>query len=720
MNRYSALTENFLASTSELSFFFCHVMKWIFCVKLFFPSLIILFLVPSLKANTQENRTSEFKIKTLEKTHLKIESNQVLIEDILSDTDSELGFVVDPKISKKSESNIRKGNIEESGSELRFEEDFLDSSESESETIFQKNNLEFDGVNSGSESNHFKENESGIGIQKVTLEEIKTDLGLELDSFDSDESVSEIDEVNIDKSEIDLGLESDPFDIDESASNIKEVKNEESEDDLGFESDPFDEDGSDLNLEQDHLLESSEGGEVNKSNYDFKENERSENQENMLEEEYTPKVSFSHEVKTMLGGSETKGLSVLDPLLTEIKELRLVTTYDQSVKVQTSPQMYNYFRLSVSFSQNYEIQKKRIFDGFATVREIYSNYRVGSHQIRYGTQIFNLGKVDLDKVIDVLHMNNIMGIYTFDPDDSKDAIPSIRYNWYRGEQTATLYLSPVRQQTFGMRFAEFREEVEKKEEGNEDSKVSFLRDYYGLQYQWTGDIMDTRIGMFHWFDSNPYIKLEYKKVGDNGTTLQGSFEDMLSNYNEKETRSDFLTLEIDATWTDMVWKFESGYFKKRNLYSYEIPEGKVVRLSTFSAPHFALSTSFERTFPYFYWLMLFSHRKWYDVPENTHIFLYENESYLVSKKRDLFRNQVSGVAVLKTPDNSLRITLLSYQTWPFKQKGFASLFTWERFKENMELELKYFRLETEDQKMLNDKIKTNQIFLTYSQKFKAY
>jgi len=77
------------------------------------------------------------------------------------------------------------------------------------------------------------------------------------------------------------------------------------------------------------------------------------------------------------------------------------------------------------------------------------------------------------------------------------------------------------------------------------------------------------------------------------------------------------------------------------------------------------------------------------------------------------------VAVLKTPDNSLRITLLNYQTWPFKQKGFASFFTWERFKENMELELKYFRLETENQKMLQDKIKTNQIFLTYTQKFKA-
>ena len=87
--------------------------------------------------------------------------------------------------------------------------------------------------------------------------------------------------------------------------------------------------------------------------------------------------------------------------------------------------------------------------------------------------------------------------------------------------------------------------------------------------------------------------------------------------------------------------------------------------------------------------------------ENSHVFLFENEEGLVSKKRDLTRSQLSGVAVLKTPDNSLRITLLNYQTWPFVQHGFASLFTWERFKDDMELELKFFRLETERQKMLD-------------------
>ena len=519
----------------------------------------------------------------------------------------------------------------------------------------------------------------------------------------------------------DLGLEEDPLAGTSPDLGMDEDPLAETVPDLDMEEDPLAETSPDLDMDEDPLAEeSSQLGQEETLN--FGESEIQESETIVVEEEeYQPKVTFSHKVKTLIGGSETRGLSMLDPLLSEIKELRFVSTYDQSVKVQTSPRMYNSFRLSISFSQNYELNKQSIFDGFASLREIYSNYRTGPHQIRYGTQIFDLGKVDLDKVIDVLHMNNVMGLYTFDPDDTKDSIPSIRYNWFRGAHTATMYFSPIRQQTFGMKFTEFREEVEKKEQDDEAGKVSFLRDYYGLQYQWTGDIIDFRIGMFHWFDSNPHIKFEYQRTADNETTsLQGSFEKMLSNYQEKETRSDFLTFELDAVWSDLVWKLESGLFKKRNLYSYEIPEGKHIRLSTFRTPHFAWATSFERTFPYFYWLMIYSHRESFDVPENSHVFLYENESALVPQKRDVIRNQVSGVAVLKTPDNSLRITLLNYQTWPFIQRGFASLFTWEEYKQNMELELRFFRLETERQKMLKNKITTNQVFLTYTQKFTAY
>ena len=549
------------------------------------------------------------------------------------------------------------------------------------------------GSNSSIEEDPLAETEPDPSFEEDPLAETGPDLELEEDPLAETGPVP--------------GLEEDPLAETGPVPGLEEDHFTETEPDLGMDADPFDVEPPQIGQEETQEIEETKTLE---SEDQFDE-----------QEEMQPRVTFSHKVTTVFGGSDTKGLVMLDPLLDEIKEVRFVSTYDQSAKVQISPLQYNYFRLSISFMQNYELKKKRIFDGYASLREIYTNFRKGAHQIRYGTQIFSLGRVDLDNVIDVLHMNNIMGLYTFDPDKSKDSIPAVRYNWFRGSHTATVYLSPIRQQTFGMRFTEFREEVEKKENDEEEKHVSFLRDYYGLQYQWTGDNFDARIGLFHWFDSNPFIKLEYQRVTDTGAgTLQGSFEKMLSSYNEKESRADFLTFEMEAIWSDMVWKLESGIFKERNLYSYEIPESANISLSTVRTPHVAWATSFERTFPYFYWLMIYSHRKSFDVPANSHVFLYENESALVPQKRDVVRNQASGVVVLKTPDNSLRITLLNYMTWPFKQNGFASLFTWDNYKDNLALELKIFRLATEKQKMLDRKIETNQIFLTYTQKFTAY
>ncbi|MBS1255207.1 MAG: hypothetical protein MAG581_01007 [Deltaproteobacteria bacterium] len=616
----------------------------------------------------------------------------------ISDSDTSLSLEEDPLAETDQELDAEEDPLAETDTDLDLEEDPLD--ETDPELNAEEDPLFETDTGLDAEEDPLAETDTGLDAEEDPLAETDTGLDAEEDPLAETDTKPGDGEDPLSEENLEIGSEVNP---------LKEISPV-----VVLEEKPSDENGAESVIEEEPFTE--ELLEIDEQT----EDQEGEDQETE-EEEFQTKVNFSHKVKTLLGASETKGLSILEPLLSEIKELRFVSTYDQSVKVHTSPRMYNYFRLSISFSQNYEVNKKRIFDGYATLREIYTNYRTGPHQLRYGTQIFSLGKVDLDKVIDVLHMNNVMGLYTFDPDDTKDSIPSIRYNWFRGGHTATMFLSPIRQQTFGMRFTEFREEVEKKESEKEEGKVSFLRDYYGLQYQWTGDIFDARFGLFHWFDANPYIKFEYQGASDEtSASVQGSFENMLGNYTEKETRSDFLTFEIDAIWSDMVWKLESGYFKKRNFYSYEIPQARQIRLSTFQSPHFALATSFERTFKYFYWLMIYSHRKSFDVPENTHVFLYENESALFQNKRDVVRNQVSGVAVLKTPDNSLRITLLNYQTWPFIQKGYASLFTWEHYKENMELELKLFRLETERQKMLIDKISTNQVLLTYTQKFAAY
>ncbi|MGY8700839.1 MAG: hypothetical protein ACKVJ3_06730, partial [bacterium] len=125
-------------------------------------------------------------------------------------------------------------------------------------------------------------------------------------------------------------LEEDPLAEQDADLGIEEDPLAESDADLGLEEDPLAESDGDLGLEEDPLDGESP---------EFEESAKQETEEQLEDEEedFPPRVTFSHEVKTMIGGSETKGLSVLEPLLSEIKELRLVTTYDQSVKIQTSP-----------------------------------------------------------------------------------------------------------------------------------------------------------------------------------------------------------------------------------------------------------------------------------------------------------------------------------------------------------------------------------------------
>ena len=225
------------------------------------------------------------------------------------------------------------------------------------------------------EEDPFTESDTDLDMDEDPLAESGSDLDMDEDPLAESGSDLDMDEDPLAETSPDLGVEEDPLAETSPDTGVEEDPLAESGSDFDMDEDPLVESGSDLDMDEDPLAEESSQLEQEETpNIDESEIQESEIQV-AEQEEYQPKVSFSHEVKTLLGGTETKGLSVLEPLLSEIKELRFVSTYEQSVKVQTSPRMYNYFRLSVSFSQNYELNKKRIFDGFASLREIYSNPR---------------------------------------------------------------------------------------------------------------------------------------------------------------------------------------------------------------------------------------------------------------------------------------------------------------------------------------------------------
>ena len=110
---------------------------------------------------------------------------------------------------------------------------------------------------------------------------------------------------------------------------------------------------------------------------------------------------------TVFGTSEISGLYQIDPEFESLSEYTFGPTYEQKIRVQTSPKFYNYARLTVNFNQHYERNKEQFLDSYFTIREIYSNYQDGSHQLRWGTQIFELGKLDFDSPIDAVSYTHL-------------------------------------------------------------------------------------------------------------------------------------------------------------------------------------------------------------------------------------------------------------------------------------------------------------------------
>ena len=532
----------------------------------------------------------------------------------------------------------------------------------------------------------------------------------------STETPPELEEESLVDSEGETGLslEEDPF-AEESDSGAEVV--EEGGDELGLEEDPFAEDGEGAIVEEEKKGILDEGVETLVGTLEELTGDNATEVEE--DEPFLTEVDFMHEITTQVGFSEVKGLYLIDPSLNKFQEFRLNTKYEQSVRIRTSPNLYNYFRLAVSFTQHYEINQQRFYDLLLTVREIWSNYRTGSHQLRYGTQLFSLGKVDIDRTIDVLHLGSLMAFYLGDPEATKTALPALRYNYFRGPHTFTAYAVPIRQQTIGMEFTEFREGIEQEEAGKKTEGGSILRDYLGVQYQWSGEVLDARVGWFHWFDSDTSVSFNYEQ-SDNTTisARREAFESLLGNYVERESRTNFLTLELDATWQNYVWKLDLGLFDKKNAYSYEAPTSKKLNFFTVRAPYRAWATSLETSTEYGYGIVVLSQRHYSSVPANSHLMLYENESSLVNRVRNVERWQLTGIGVIE-PTDDLQVALVGYTTWPFAQRALIAQLTWDRVKANTQWSMRLVRLDTDSQKMLGNPVSSTQAFVIYTEKFKT-
>ena len=118
-----------------------------------------------------------------------------------------------------------------------------------------------------------------------------------------------------------------------------------------------------------------------------------------------------------------------------------------------------------------------------------------------------MGKLDFDSPIDVLHLQEITAP-SLDLENSKEALPSLRYQWL-GEDQADPDFTTLKANNTGYAFTELRESLEAQEDGEQEDGSS-LRDYFGLQYQWFAPSYDLRFSYFHWFDQDSSITFDYE------------------------------------------------------------------------------------------------------------------------------------------------------------------------------------------------------------------
>ncbi|MDH5751840.1 MAG: hypothetical protein OEZ59_05420 [Deltaproteobacteria bacterium] len=425
------------------------------------------------------------------------------------------------------------------------------------------------------------------------------------------------------------------------------------------------------------------------------------------------RVSFQHRYKVLAGGNHTRGIFLFFTGRDELREARLLNSYQQTIRIEESPTEYKFVKFSIDFTQNYDFESEQFFDSYFVFNEIFVNSRDEKSQYRFGNQVYKLGKIDLGSPIDVLHYQSLTGYLTLDSESTKESLPSFRYDFFGQNNRFTLFLAPIATRTFGMRLTKIREDAQARDQGEQPEKNSMLREYGGLQWEWLGSILNVRMGLFRWFDNRPQVSWELRspKAG-----TEGAFEGLITNYTEDESRSSFFTLELDLAYKSVGWKLDLGVFNRKNFYDYQVfPDGSI-SFDTVGVPHLGLATSVEKALEKSYIMLVYTYQKLWNVPEYSHVLFLENEEHISPHPRDLEKHGFMGFYRRQAGDNQ-SVSMIFHHTFPFRENmGFV---TWaiKRPQFNSEWALKVLVFKTEEQKMTGDTIDSRQLFLTYTRNF---
>ncbi len=508
---------------------------------------------------------------------------------------------------------------------------------------------------------------------------------------------------------------------------------DEEDDPLDEEDDPLDEEDDPLDEEGDPLSDASDP-EIADSDDESETEEESE-----AAESFPIRTTINNRYRLITGYSETEkgGIGKEEEGNRELIN-HLANSYLLSARIQTSPLHFFQFRTLSRFFQKYNRDSYQYTDDFELeIREGYYRGISGNHRYTIGAQILQLGKVDYDSPLDILSPKSSAATEILDLDESKLPVIGVKYDWLGEVHSFSVYLAPFKQKTAGTEYTIFQEEEEEKETGKIPPDRSVTRPHFGMQYQVSFDQVDLRIGLFHWFDPDNDISWQEtaEAVADDPDTesteetdeeteeenstdaeSQSTSSSLDQTYSEKDTSISFAAFELDVTLGSSVLKSDIALFEQKNFYHYYKKPDSSSDFYTVAVPHFAFALSLEKKFESIFVMPVYSYRLLIDVPENTHIFMFENETAPLEEVRDIHRHQLSLIFVSEFSENLSTIVTFA-QTTPFEQRSITNLWAWTPGGGNHKFSLKLFHSQTEKLKMTGKAILNSKAFLEYGYQF---
>jgi hypothetical protein len=536
--------------------------------------------------------------------------------------------------------------------------------------------------------------------------------------------------------------------LEEDAISEDEDPLKEEEDGIAEDEDPLKEDDDALEAEEDPLKEEADG--IAEDEDPLVEDEEPtaqesddvqvvvEEQPGDEEEEYEIKTNIKSQYRLIGGYTEfyKGGISRENESNLEIT-YHFINAYQFTGRIQTSPYNFYQFRLLTYFNQKFDEENQQYTDDFSfNFREAYYKGQNGSHRYAIGAQLFKLGKVDFDSPVDVLTPKNTTALEYLDFDESKNPVVGAKYDWLGENQTVSAYFAPFKQKTPGTEYTIFETEQRELETGEQPEDRTVARPHFGVQYQYTFEIADVRIGVFRWFDQDnkitwqdpaksvtPDEDTETDEETDEETppapeqeTDTTSAASASQSYQEEDITINFATFEFDITLGDFVLKSDLVLFQEKNFYHFYKKTDDTTEFFTVPVKHLAFAVSIEKKFAFFFLMPSYSYRLLYDVPANTHILSYENEEAPKSEIRDLSKQQTNLIALFEFTEN-FNMALILSQTSPFIQKTASNIWNWTLGGGHHRFTLKILHTESEELIQTKEKIQVSKAFIEYAFQF---